>query len=488
MMYTNNFARLRINGHVGAPFRQTNGLRQGLPTSCILWNLYVEPFVRYLRDDARVRGLSIPGRMGEGTEELRVSAFADDIKRYCASVADVRRLLRPRDGPLAKWRQASRQIMSPGKFTVVLLGDTSDATVAELRAFYDGDIVRYGIDEADKNLGIRVGDDDQIAEQWYGKLRDMQQLAIDVAAGRRLGGSVYARSAIAKGAFGSKVYHSCRIQAPAPHLQRRILSKMQVILNKLVFGGYKGISMAQAHQDFCDGGVKHLDIAKRMQAEHAQIAQQLINADEAAWKNVWWHHLRKIYGALCDRDLLTGTCTFALLAQSRSPSNVQRAALVAWSRLHLVPVREEMPEVSPAMETRRRLAEYGREPPPCTRPVWKVALRVDRNGASVSHERLWFNACMRKVLADIKKLHPNATSAVERMHEPSTAATEREAVAWASAGLVRYRDILNGTVITGPTSFKHQFPALDSTLALGIRQYIPPPAGSPQGWHRHHMG
>ena len=33
MLYADNSARLRVNGHVGSAFRQTNGLRQGLPSA-----------------------------------------------------------------------------------------------------------------------------------------------------------------------------------------------------------------------------------------------------------------------------------------------------------------------------------------------------------------------------------------------------------------------------------------------------------------------
>ena len=62
ILYADNWARLKINGHVFNAFRQRNGLRQGLPSSCPLWLLYVEPFVRHLRDDPAYRG-ALPSRV-----------------------------------------------------------------------------------------------------------------------------------------------------------------------------------------------------------------------------------------------------------------------------------------------------------------------------------------------------------------------------------------------------------------------------------------
>ena len=53
-MYRDNWARLKVNGHVGDAFRQTNGLRQGLPSSCPLWLIFIEPLVRRLRDDPKL--------------------------------------------------------------------------------------------------------------------------------------------------------------------------------------------------------------------------------------------------------------------------------------------------------------------------------------------------------------------------------------------------------------------------------------------------
>jgi len=50
--------------------------------------------------------------------------------------------------------------------------------------------VEYGTDEADKCLGIRVAKTPQVATQWFEKVADVQKMAMDVTAGRRLAGCI----------------------------------------------------------------------------------------------------------------------------------------------------------------------------------------------------------------------------------------------------------------------------------------------------------
>ena len=47
--------------------------------------------------------MTIPGELGRGTVKEKVAAFADDVKCYCANMADVCHLTDPdpRVGPIA---------------------------------------------------------------------------------------------------------------------------------------------------------------------------------------------------------------------------------------------------------------------------------------------------------------------------------------------------------------------------------------------------
>ena len=345
-----------MNGHVGRRLGRRNGLLQGLPSSCPLWNIYVEPFVRHLRDT--LRGVPIPGPLGRGETSHTVDAFADDIKAYCADMAEVEHLAQD---IVPLWERASNQIVSVEKFTVILCG----TTMQEARpALPIREWQRYGIDDTDKSLGIRVGTPAQVAAQWQQKVTEVEQLATDVTAGRRLAGSVYARSAVAKGGFASKVIYSFAIQAPAaaqvrggtrPNLRTRgaLLQSLQKTINQLVFGKYFPITINTAQQPKIDGGIGHINVERRLNAEWAHFASQLANDEHAAWKNIWWWHLRNTYGAmLCTKDLLLTSCTYALLRKSAAPSEVQKLAMQHWGCLERTPATLIFPTDGP----RRRSA------------------------------------------------------------------------------------------------------------------------------------
>ena len=111
-----------------------------------------------------------------------------------------------------RWEAASGQLISAEKTTLVLLGDQLTAHVPEGVKYKR--LVRYGIDEGDKSVGIVPGTPTQVGKQWRDMLRGIEQMATDATAGRRLAGNVYARSALAKGAFVSKIFHTFSVQAP----------------------------------------------------------------------------------------------------------------------------------------------------------------------------------------------------------------------------------------------------------------------------------
>ena len=101
-----------------------------------------------------------------------------------------------------------------------------------------------------------------------------------------------------------------------------------------------------------------------MQAEWAHLASQLANDTPAPWKNIWWARLRQVYGDLCDRDLLLGTCRYKLLTLRAEPSQVQQLAMAAWGRLEKAPAFLAEPEMTTRRANRIELARYDGEPPP----------------------------------------------------------------------------------------------------------------------------
>ena len=59
------------------------------------------------------------------------------------------------------------------------------------------------------------------------------------------------------------------------------------------------------------------------------------------------------------------------------------------------------------------------------------------------------------------------------MHQRSTYFTEDEAIAWATQGLVRLKDVLRGTRVQGPSSFRTQFLMLNSSKVHDVSMQLP---------------
>jgi len=136
-----------------------------------------EVFIRDLQADRSFKGVVIPGPGGVGTEELRVRAYADDTKLFLRSLRDAEGLQRA----VRRWEAASGQIISAEKTTILLLGEELTARVP--RGVVYKRLVRYGIDDGDKSVGIVPGTPTQVGKQWREMLRNIQQMAADATAG-----------------------------------------------------------------------------------------------------------------------------------------------------------------------------------------------------------------------------------------------------------------------------------------------------------------
>ena len=77
-LYEHAFTHIAINGVLSSPFHIRQGMRQGDPLSCPIFNLAIEPLACLLRNDPDLRGLQALGL----TEKLIAKLLADDIALY----------------------------------------------------------------------------------------------------------------------------------------------------------------------------------------------------------------------------------------------------------------------------------------------------------------------------------------------------------------------------------------------------------------------
>ena len=348
-------------------------------------------------------------------------------------------------------------MVSIEKLTITLLNKRIQPSQLDHIPFES--VIQYGVQEADKCLGIRVATPGLVGDPWYAKVAEIEQMAIDVTAGRRLSGSIYARSAVAQGAFISKVFHTFAVQAPFEGARDVAIKRLQEVVNRLVFSKFYNVTLATAMQPAKDAGIGHINVRRRLQAGWARHIHRLMSPRPAAWKNVWWFELRQIYGPLVDYDMPLTTCTYQLVNMSVGPSQIQKLALKAWACLRLAPAALVKPELSQAGQSRHALAAYSGKSID-TQPVWKQQVRENITGVHVADMRLWFNNC-------------TAAAVLSRMHMPSTYATEKEAIEWAQAGLIRNKDVINGTRIQGTSAFRNKHPTLDTSLIHATRTDMP---------------
>jgi hypothetical protein len=89
MLFADISSSVKVNGHTGRPFPVHNGVRQGCCIAPLLYLLVHEGFLRFIRADDQLRGISISDAEGHlanaasgdrptGGAEMRERAFADD--------------------------------------------------------------------------------------------------------------------------------------------------------------------------------------------------------------------------------------------------------------------------------------------------------------------------------------------------------------------------------------------------------------------------
>ena len=72
-LYNNPTARVKVNGYLSHRFSLERGTRQGCAWSPLLFALFVEPLVQYIRQKREIRGIDLAER------EQKIACYADDV-------------------------------------------------------------------------------------------------------------------------------------------------------------------------------------------------------------------------------------------------------------------------------------------------------------------------------------------------------------------------------------------------------------------------
>ena len=78
VLYQNAQTRVAINGVLSEPFQVRQGMRQGDPLSCPLFDIAIEPLACQIRANQNIKGITIPGI----ERPIKIKLFADDTSLF----------------------------------------------------------------------------------------------------------------------------------------------------------------------------------------------------------------------------------------------------------------------------------------------------------------------------------------------------------------------------------------------------------------------
>ena len=221
-----------------------------------------------------------------------------------------------------KFELASGQSLNVKKTSALLIGKAKK--LQSLPLLSDDMCRRYGIDQADKGLGIITATPPQITKQWTEQHTDFRQACVTDMAHMRTS-CISSRIHIAKAAKASKLLYQNSVQVP-PNANT-IIHCTQNALDEAVFGNqyanYPVVRQATC-QPRCDGGLGHTHLATRLKAEWASLALAA-NTSHEPWTAMWRNNLHLTYKANI-ANFASSTCSFHLLRDNPKLTELQRRA------------------------------------------------------------------------------------------------------------------------------------------------------------------
>lgn len=146
-MYDNTFMRVKVNNKLTDAFRYERSVRQGCPTSPLLFNIYINEILD------RIRAVPVPG-LSDGLKGL---VFADDTVLVSDSVSDLKEKLIA----IREWMSDNAMEVNPSKCGIMVICSSQDPIINEVILFNGEEIPKV---EKYIYLGIEINDQLNIKE------------------------------------------------------------------------------------------------------------------------------------------------------------------------------------------------------------------------------------------------------------------------------------------------------------------------------------
>ena len=256
-LYSHATTSIAINGVLSEPYRVIQGVRQGDPLSCLLFNLAIEPLAASIRNSTDLKGFMIPGT----TTNVHVNLYADDTTVYL-SESDKYKTLQT---ILARWCRASGAKFNVEKTEIIPIGtpEHRDRVIStqklhpeepplqdNIRIAHDGTAVRC--------LGAWIGNGIDGSQPWNLVL-DKIKNALDQWSKSKP--TLDAKRLIIQMTIGSMTQFLTKAQG----MPKSVLNALTKMTRDFIWDGKKSppLSLLRLQQPRYEGGIDLLNIEAR---------------------------------------------------------------------------------------------------------------------------------------------------------------------------------------------------------------------------------
>ena len=149
LLYASPSSMVEVNGIMSSSFKLSRSVRQGCPLSPMLYILALEPFLRKLKANPVLRGITLPG----ANTSARYTAYVDDVTLLVTSFAEIWEV----DSEIQRYRMVAGAKINCSKSAGLLLGSWRGGSIPGPFDWTDGPC---------KILGVWYGPDLQLEKNW----------------------------------------------------------------------------------------------------------------------------------------------------------------------------------------------------------------------------------------------------------------------------------------------------------------------------------
>ena len=295
-------------------------------------------------DGHQLRGIQIPGPLGEGKVELRAQAFADDLVAFLRNENELPYFKKK----LTTYEKGSRHAKNSWPKTEGLrIGSLADSTHLP-----DGwDPTHISWPTAVKSLGIPSGDDDRVKDMWDQKTTKAITGCFTNWRTRSMPKTGYGRTLVIKSSAMSRAWYLVSNGTPpdSKSLDEYMAEWRQhawdFYYESFWTPGVRGHAIAVKQQtlvqDHADGGQRALCIESFVRALYARWGRRLLRPTPMPWKNIAWACINAEYGFLQQGSrLLLSNCDFLRL-RGRAPAFIANALIAHGAMPCVVPAVDQ---------------------------------------------------------------------------------------------------------------------------------------------------